>query len=503
MKKLNYFVIAMFATFAFSCSNDNETPPDSDAPTVTAPALTSLLVSEVANLDFVINAPGKVAEVSVAVTGGTAFIVDATTIVGKTTGTVTVTYTAPLTEGVQKVTLTVKDQQATPKSTSADASVSVTITPTSTSELLVAKFSSAPVFDGEIDDMWNTAQRLVSSAVVPSDLGNRMTYYNEDGIDEDLLDIFEAYEGEEYAFSLRSGQYGSDIYFLIEWEDADDSKDRQSWYFDDDAKRWKGEHKYANDATDKYYEDKFAFLFPIGEVTGFSSSTCYATCHSTDVITTAKDKHTRHYLKTEGQKIDMWHWKRVRGTYAGQVDDQRIYYVDETGEQGKSGSNGRGGDTGGGAGYSGNSIELTITGTATLVNVPKYVIPEQTDYYWIDQDQIDDGTALEITAVDADGILTYEGGTIDPSAGGYEQATGVKRIPSVTTKAFTDQRADIDVRYQHTGTGWICEVKRALNTGDPDDVVFTSTTELDFGFDVFNNAAIAHAIKPGLKLKCE
>lgn len=397
MKKLNYFVIALFAGFAFSCSNDNETPP----------------------------------------------------VVG-----------------------------------------------TSDTDLLVAKFDAAPVFDGEIDEMWNSAQKLVSSVDVPSALGDRNTYYNEDGIGEDAKDIFEAYEGESYPFTMRAGTFGSDIYFLIEWDDADDSKDRQSWYFDG---KWKGQHKYANNATDKYYEDKFAFLFPIGEVDNFSASTCYATCHSSGgAINKDKDKHTRHYLKTAGQKIDMWHWKRVRGTYLGQVDDQKIVPVDAPYN---SSSNGRKGDATGSGGYANNSQSLD-DGTGTMVSVPKYVIPDETDYNWIDPDQIAAGTAKEVTGVDVNGVLTLAGGgTIDPAAGGYEDGTGSKRIPSILTSEFTEGRGDISIKYNHTSTGWVCEVKRKLNTGDEDDVIFDPATELDFGFAVFNNAAIGHAIKPGLKLK--
>ncbi|MEN8249582.1 MAG: ethylbenzene dehydrogenase-related protein [Bacteroidota bacterium] len=368
----------------------------------------------------------------------------------------------------------------------------------SSSELLVKKFTAAPVLDGEIDEMWGTVQKLVSSTVVPSNLGDRMTYYNEDGIGEETIDIFEGYEGEEYNFTMRSGYVGEDIYFLIEWEDADDSKDRQSWYFDATSKLWKGEHKYANASNDKYYEDKFSFLFPIGEVDGFSTATCYATCHAASTINTTKDKHTRHYLKGVDQKVDMWHWKRVRGTYADQVDDQQMVYKEGPYT---SSTNGRTGDTDGVAGYAGNSQTLN-NGTAD-VSVPMYVIPDQTDYYWIDKDQIADGTAKLITAVDADGVLTYDGGTIDPAGGGYEQGVGIKRIPSVTTKAFEGTRADISVKAVHTGTGWVCEVKRKLNTGDPSDVVFNPAEELPFGFAIFGNAAIAHAIKPGLNMKFE
>ena len=507
MKKLNYFVMAMIAAFAISCNNNNEDPPPPPAvadPVIQAPAGTTAVVNESVDMTFNVTADGKVGEVTVSATEGTAAITSPS-IVGETSGSVVVSYTAPLTDGTYTVTLTVKDQQSTPKTVNSDADVAVTLGPTSSSELLVAKFDTAPVFDGDIDDMWNTAQKLVSSAGVPGTLGARNTYYNEAGIGEENLDIFEAYGNESYDFTMRSGYVGTDIYFLIEWADAVDSKDRQSWYFDETAKLWKQEHKYANDADDKFYEDKFAFLFPIGTVDGFANSTCYATCHSTNgVIANPKDKHTRHYLKTDGQKIDMWHWKRVRGTHNDRVDDQRITYKAPPYD---SGTNGRGGDPGVAgdgtqSGYSDNKQTLN-NGTAD-VSVPKYVVPGGTDYYWIPEADLG-GAAKLVTAVDANGVLTLEDATtIDPAGDtGYNQGTGNKRFPSILTRDFAGARADIEVKVTHTGTGWIAELKRKLDTGDVDDVVFNPAEELPFGFAIFNNAAIAHAIKPGLNLKFE
>ncbi|NOR88552.1 MAG: hypothetical protein GQ527_13185 [Bacteroidales bacterium] len=368
----------------------------------------------------------------------------------------------------------------------------------SSTELLVKKFAQAPVLDGTIDEMWGTAQKLVGTTEVPA-LAARGTYLNGDGEgSEENLGLFAPYTGEKYNFTMRSGYAGTDIYFLLEWEDGDDSKDRQSWYFDPTDKLWKGEHKYANANNDKFYEDKFAFLFPIGDVSGFAASTCYATCHQNLTIENAKDKHTRHYLTVDGQKVDMWHWKRVRGTYLGQVDDQMMTYAEPTG----SSANGRHGDSTGEGGYSGNS--QTLNNGDADVSVPLYVIPNQTGYYWISKDDIDNGTAKMITGVDLEGVLSYDGGNINPANGGYEQANGVKRIPSVTTKPFTLGRADINIQAVYTGSGWVCEFTRKLNTGDADDVVFDITaSELPFGLAIFNNAAIAHAIKPNLNLKFE
>ena len=372
----------------------------------------------------------------------------------------------------------------------------------STTELLVKKFTAAPDMDGNtLDDMWGTAQTLVGTTEVPV-LDPRATWLNSDGEGvEEGLGLFFPYDDESNAFELRAGYYGDMVYFRMEWDDDADSKDRQSWYFDadPDVMLWKGEHKYANADNDKFYEDKFAFLFPIGDVDNFNSSTCYATCHGPSLpVANDMDKHTRHYLKGNGQLVDMWHWKRVRGTYLGQVDDQQMTYVDGPYD---SHSNGRTGDEGG-SGYSNN--KQTLNNGSDDVSVPLYVIPNQSDYYWISIDDIDNGTAVLVTGVDENGILALADNTLlDPASGGYEQGTGDKRIPSVTTHAFTGSRADINISAVYTGTGWVTEFSRKLSTGNADDVVFDVTEELAFGLAIFDNAAIAHGIKPGLLMKFE
>jgi len=370
-----------------------------------------------------------------------------------------------------------------------------TVPDSSTTDLNVKKFDAAPVLDGTIDEMWGEVEKLYGAADVLTTLANRNTYYNPDGEGtEEGLGIFHPYAGESYDYSLRAGYDDEYIYFLMEWADDEDSKDRQSWYWDPADSLWKGEHKYANAPDDKFYEDKFAFLFPIGDVETFDNQTCWATCHQGLNIVSTGQKHTRHYTSNVGEVVDMWHWKRVRGTYADQVDDQQMVY--NAGDD--AGANGRTGDEGD-AGYSNNSQDLNG------MSVPKYIIPLQEGYYWISQDDIDDGTAKLITNVTAEGVLILDNGAsaINPSAGGFEQGTGAMRIPSVTTKAFTMSRADIDIKAVHTGTGWVCEFKRKLNTGHDDDVVFDPTQELMFGLAIFNNAAIAHAIKANLKMKFE
>jgi hypothetical protein len=218
MKKLNYFAFALFAAFAISCNNDPETPPVQDAPVITAPSVaTTVQVGNVVTMTFGVTAPGAVATVSVTSTGGAVTLIDPNPIIGETTGDVVVTYTAPLLDDEYSVTLSVTDAQTPALTTTTAAPVTVTLAASSSSELLVAKFTSAPSLDGEIDDMWNLAQQLVGTASVPT-LGARNTYLNSGGAGiEEGLDLFfpytEASEKDEN-FTLRSGYFGTDIYFL-------------------------------------------------------------------------------------------------------------------------------------------------------------------------------------------------------------------------------------------------------------------------------------------------
>ncbi|MCF8430218.1 MAG: hypothetical protein K9G64_08815, partial [Bacteroidia bacterium] len=183
-----------------------------------------------------------------------------------------------------------------------------------------------------------------------------------------------------------------------------------------------------------------------------------------------------------------------------QFDDQ---YIDN------SYPNGRKSDVGTG-GYTNNTQKLSLllpSGSTIQVDAPKYVIPNKTDYNWIIQTEIDGGTAKLITGIDSLGILTYAGGTINPIADIEFQRKGAtvgnKAIPYIYMTPFVGSRADVTCKGTFTGTGWILEYKRALKTGDIDkqDVDFSDLEDKYFGFAIFENAQIAHAIKPNLVLK--
>ena len=367
--------------------------------------------------------------------------------------------------------------------------------------LLVKKFSTAPTFDGIIDEVWNEARPLLNAATVTAAGDKTITLNSSSNGDFSLepTDLFDPYTGESYKYSLRGGHDGTYLYLLFEWEDDNDSRDRQSWYYD--GTKWRQENKYANHDNDKFYEDKFGMMFPIGNPEGFATGTCTVTCHGGLVDAEAGHKATRHYMKNEGELTDFWHWKRDRHALAEACDDGFVQWEDDFG---KASANGRKNDSD----ISPYSTSMKFTDDVTGFSGPKYVIPNRTNYFWITQAEIDNGTAVAVTGVAADGKLTLaNGSTIDPVGDpAYSQGFGNKRMPSVIINAGggeNDPRGEVQIKANHTGSGWQLEIRRKLTTGDPMDADFTPGQSIPFGLAIFNNAAIGHGMSNFLTMEIE
>ncbi len=369
--------------------------------------------------------------------------------------------------------------------------------------LLVKKFSTAPTFDGNIDEVWDEARPLINEATVTPAGAKTIPLNGSSNGDLSLepTDLFDPYTGESYKYSLRGGHDGTYLYLLFEWEDESDSRDRQSWYFNAVTSKWQQENKYANHKNDKFYEDKFGFMFPIGNPEGFATGTCTVTCHGGLTDAEPGHKATRHYMKNEGELTDFWHWKRDRHELAQAADDGYVQWEDDFG---KASANGRKNDEG----PSPYSTSMKFTDDNTGFSGPKYVIPNRTNYYWITQAEIDGGTAVAVTDVAADGKLTLANGSIIDPAGNsaYSQGFGNKRMPSVIINAGggeTARRGEVQVRSRHIGSGWQLEIRRKLNTGDPTDTDFTPGQSIPFGLAIFNNAAIGHGMTNFLTMEIE
>ena len=390
-----------------------------------------------------------------------------------------------------------------------DAPIDTNIDPgvgESSDELLVKRFSIAPTFDGDIDEVWSEARPLVNKATV-SPAGDRIVALNPSSNGDPSLeptDLMDPFVGESYKYSLRGGHDDEYLYLLFEWEDNDDSRDRQSWYFDDVSNKWEQENVFANHKNDKFYEDKFGMMFPIkvngSYPEGFEGGTCTVTCHGGLSNPETGQRTTRHYMKNAGELVDLWHWKRNRNVLSQSVDDGYIQYEED---EGYASADGRKADEGI-AMYGG----MKFIDPATGLSGPKYVIKDRENYYWITQEEIDNGTAKAITGVAIDGVLTLDdGSTIDPNEDvAYLQGFGNKRMPSVTINpggAGNDFRSDTQVRAKHIGSGWQLEIKRKLNTGDPNDAVFVVGETMPFALAIFNNVAIAHGQSRFLTMRIE
>lgn len=400
----------------------------------------------------------------------------------------------------------------------------VTEQPGDPNQLTAVLTGTAPVIDGSVDAAWDKATPLTGETEVPNP-GN---------------DLFTGYNGDKYRFKLRALYDAQNIYFLAEWNDPSEGKASQPWYFNAATKRWAQESNSRQlDSAGKLVreaigQDQLAFLWNIDNSTPrFVTQTCYASCHVFSPYTTAAgalvpNRSGNHYTNGPNEKIDMWWLRLNRELPEGQMDDQ---YQDWSGGPSVT-------DPVGGAGngrhpddmvppspYSStylntnpspqngpvnNRVSLKLDGTGSSVNVPAWVIPGATNIAYIKgSDTLPGGPARRVVGVSSAGVLTYNGGTLDPTGdAGYAQLPGTaggvgpKCIPGFLTGPYTGGRSDFSVKGQYTANGWVVEFKRALNTHSTlkQDIDFSSLQDQPFGVAIFNNCNNQHSIKPFLKL---
>lgn len=396
------------------------------------------------------------------------------------------------------------------------------------SELTANKVSTAPVLDGTVDAIWATANQISFSPTVP-DPGNG---------------LFASYVGDKYPTKLKALYDDQYVYFLAEYNDIDQSQKLAPWYYNPTTKLWakEGTSKLVdangNITREGFGEDKIAFLWNVDNSTPkFSTQTCYASCH---VFTPYMDYSTttptyksnsasgNHYTNGSTEKIDMWWMQPSKGLKYGKMDDNYQDWAGGPGITNLTGGNANGRHvddiypdgtasttwpnrpnyTASDAtqGSIANTQNLKITGKTTSVAVPLWVIPSSTLDFITIADTLS-GTAKKITAVDSLGVLTYSGGTIDPSAGtAYQRVgsgVGANCIPSVVIQPLKAGRSDIDCVTSYTGTGYVVEIRRKLksdNSALKQDVDFSTLEDQPFGFAVWNRSNYQHAIQPNLKL---
>lgn len=405
-------------------------------------------------------------------------------------------------------------------------------TPVSGNELFSQLATTAPTIDGTIDAGWNSAAKLNFTVAVP-DPGNG---------------LFAGYQGITYPVTLRSMYDNQFIYFLAEVQDVDKSHNVSPWYFDPATKRWNKEpgsktlDANGNLSREGFGKDQFAMLWNIDKSTPkFITQTCYASCHLFTPVWDNKvtpavyqaNASGNHYTNSQSEKIDMWWAHPQRGLVYGYMDDGYQDWAGGPTVLNAAGGNGNGRKideqvpTGSFAtsfpygpsytpsdptqGSFNNTQKLKLDGTGTSVDVPLWIIPNSVSGYIKVQDTLAGGTGVKIISVSSNGVLSFDGGSIDPNTGtdyqrlGNTPTSGIgpKCIPSVILSTIKNGRADIPMSAVYTGTGWVYEFKRLLKTADvlKQDVDFSSLEDQPFGVAVFNKSNYQHAIKPNLVLK--
>ncbi|MBK7302232.1 MAG: hypothetical protein IPI90_03065 [Saprospiraceae bacterium] len=329
---------------------------------------------------------------------------------------------------------------------------------TSTNELLSLKTSTAPSIDGSIDASWEKATKLNFTATVP-DPGNN---------------LFSGYINEGYKGTLRSMYDNDYIYFLAEIVDPEKISKiaalgilippQGSGLKEPTARTFNSSGVLTREG---WGEDKLAFLWNIDNSTAkFNSQTCYASCHVftpyvdysvTPAVPKSNASSGNHYTNGVNEKLDQWWLHPNRGFFFDNMDDN---YQDWAG--GPAVTNLVGGSGNGrhfddlvvsGAsttwpfapsytsdatqGSFNNRQNLKLDDTGSVVTVPLWVVPNESNYDFIKgTDTLSGGRAVKITSVSSTGVLTYAGGTIDPSVGTDYQRIGTFGPVELGQKVF-------------------------------------------------------------------
>lgn len=249
------------------------------------------------------------------------------------------------------------------------------------------------------------------------------------------------------------------LYMLIQYADPTNSVRRGPYQKQADGS-WKKLSDPANKGGDDnvYYEDKWAFLWPVGDFTAqFTKEGCAVMCHEGE-----GKPYGNKYAPKEGQLVDMWHMKGSRTAPWGLVDDQ---YTDHTRYDPKASPNaGRKGDPG-------------TTGG---------------DYEGIKL--VDDKPAF----MNRNGKPGNAGGTYYIKRGDevafVDRFNAGDEVASYIANELKGDRADIKLVNVWRNGKIISVVSRKLVTGSKYDVQFDNLNgRYPFGFAAFDNAQVRHA----------
>ena len=270
--------------------------------------------------------------------------------------------------------------------------------------------------------------------------------------------------------SMKAVYSGDMLYLLLQYNDPTQSVRRSPY-----QKQADGSWKKVSDPDDKggdnnkYYEDKFAILWNIGNsIKGFNEQGCMVACHAGEPGKAFGNKYTA----AEGELGDIWHMKSIRTGSIGQTDDQ---YLDSTRfDKDKAPEAGRKSDPKAAGGYS--DIKL-VNGKPEFMNKNGVAANKKGGTYYLKEED----------------KAPFDDSKFKPG----------DEVASIMVAPFTGDRGEIAASMKWVGGKWTAVMSRKLATGSKFDVQFDNLdATYAFGLAAFDNAQVRHAIQMGaLKLK--
>lgn len=252
--------------------------------------------------------------------------------------------------------------------------------------------------------------------------------------------------GEEETVFTKAVYNDDSLYFLFKWMDPTMSVIKQSWQFD--GEQWV--HLKGN-------EDRIALLFETTRINKFATRGCAVTCHSP---ADAPRKDWKFATKTAAEKGDLWHWKAARSAPYNYADDAWLTVAGRPSgsyrETGRVKDIGKGGDIK-------NQTEDKLR--------PLYMQDPT-------KEPLAPGFLLVEEAVRISDYSIFKPGDLIPF-----------RLP----KKPSDSRFDVRALSRYADGGWTVMLRRKLDTGHDDDVIFNPRKRYSFAMAVFDDSGSDHS----------
>lgn len=249
--------------------------------------------------------------------------------------------------------------------------------------------------------------------------------------------------------SMKALQTASNLYIRVSWADSD--KDTR---FGEYRSRWFSNRNQweAVDTTLFSNEDRFYILFDQG---GTNGADCMTMCHS------VANGSGRKFYGEAGDDADVWHWKATRTGLAGFADDM-LLTTSTVAPDAQEASN--------------DSLYFR---NWNFMGHPQFMHSDSTDYAG---DVLLEG---DYTVFDND--LTWVTGLPNDSISKYVPGFYHNHLSGAD-----GSRWDVNVVQEHDGSNWTVVFRRALNTGDADDINLTAVDSVSISIATGDNSGMKH-----------